>query len=129
MGAPTRDQTPTPPPIKELAAMTDKDYLTYENTRNRKNHALYSAIFNQAFPQCRMTLIVHHLSFQLPGKEPNEVPSADSLLFDHDIMRACFGDDALPIMAKASQLPCEERDEYVKQEFESRFGPVADFVS
>lgn len=102
-----------------------KNWLNDENARNKRNRALYSAILNQAYPQCRMTLIMHHLSFQLPGHEPQEIPAADTLLFCRDIMQRCFGADAEKIMVNAATvMTARDRDDYVKQEFEARFGEI-----
>jgi hypothetical protein len=89
-----------------------KDFLGCENTRNKHNAALYTRLMQQAMGQETDILIGHHLCFEM-GKDintENEVPSADCLLFDHDIMGAVFGDQAVEVMMHLARTPTESRD-------------------
>jgi DNA-directed RNA polymerase specialized sigma24 family protein len=105
-----------------------KDYLGYENARNKQHAALYTNIMRAAFGSERdcAVLIGHHLTFELGGdlNTENEVPSADCLLFDHEVMKRVFGEQALPIMAALSQVPAEERDALALRYFETRHGAI-----
>lgn len=94
----------------EIEAML-KDYLNYENERNHKNHALYERLMRRALGQDTQILVKHHLTFEVAGQEPNEVPSADTLMFDHDLMTKVFGHRALAVMAQLAIRAAEERDE------------------
>ena len=97
-----------------------KDYLSYENQRNKRNAKLYTDIIKAAFGEECQVLIGHHLTFEQGGdlNTENEIPSADTLMFDHEIMRKIFGERAKSIMMKLAEKPVEERDEYLKEVFE-----------
>jgi hypothetical protein len=90
-----------------------KDYLGYENARNKVNAELYVKLVKRAFGPDADVLIGHHLCFELGGQinTENEIPSADTLIFDHDVMTTVFGDRALSIMNHLSTIPAESRDE------------------
>lgn len=99
-----------------------KDWLGDELTRNKENGELYVALMKRAVgklaPGCRVDVLIgHHLTFELDGdiKTENEVPSADCLMFDHDLMTAAFGEAALGIMKDLSQLPCGKRDDFLRE--------------
>lgn len=103
-----------------------KDWIGYENARNKRNVQLYTDILQMALQKITgskvvAVLIGHHLVFEFDGdgdermdiETENEIPSADCLMFDHDIMTAVFGDDALFIMVGLAKLSCEHRDQYL----------------
>lgn len=105
-----------------------KDWIGYENARNKKNVQLYTDILTRALQKITgsdavAVLIGHHLVFEFDGdangsldiETENEIPSADCLMFDHEIMTAVFGADAKFIMAHLSQLDCENRDDYLRE--------------
>lgn len=99
-----------------------KDFLTYENGRNKTHRALYQAILKIAFPKEETpALIVHHLTFTDGGKEPNEIPSADTLIFDHDIMGRVFGDDAIPVMIDCARVDCTKREKVLAEHLRQRY--------
>jgi len=90
-----------------------KDYLGFENERNKKHAALYTKLIKRAYGEgASEVLIGHHLTFESHGdlNTENEIPSADTLLFDHEIMRRVFGEKALWVMMGLAQQPAEERD-------------------
>lgn len=90
-----------------------KDYLQYENARNKKYAALYTKLIKLAFGEKNAVLVGHHITFEYDGDlaTENEVPSADSLIFDHDIMQAVFGDNCIRIMQHLATVDCEQRDD------------------
>lgn len=89
-----------------------KDWLSSENARNRAHAQLYTDIMHRAFGADASILIGHHLTFEEGGDltTENEIPSADTMMFDHDIMGRVFGAEARLIMAKLSQTPVAGRD-------------------
>lgn len=100
-----------------LGHATLKDWLGYELERNKRHGELYAALLRKALakmePGVRVDVLIgHHVTFELDGDltTENEIPSADCLLFDHTIMRAVFGERAVPIMVELAQLDCGERD-------------------
>lgn len=99
--------------------MKPKDYLGYENDRNRKNAQLYVDIVRQALGCKWAVLVGHHVLYELDGnvETEGEIPSADTLMFDHPIMKTVFGDRALPIMQELASVPCEDRDAILESYF------------
>ena len=88
-----------------------KDYLVAENDRNHKNHALYERMLRKAFGPDTRILVAHHLTFEVAGGEPVEIPSADTFMFDHLLMQRVFGEDAGEVMAQLALTPTETRDQ------------------
>ena len=100
-----------------MAAM--KDFLSYENQRNKKHARLYERLLkralagtNEAAAHDIQVVVGHHITFEIGGnlESENEIPSADTLLFDHDLMGRVFGKHSKIIMATLCAVPCEERD-------------------
>lgn len=92
--------------------MAIKDYLGYENQRNKRNAGTYAKLMQLALGDDVQILIGHHLTFEVGSdlSTENEIPSADCLMFDHDIMGKVFGVRAQEYMAELAVLPCEQRD-------------------
>ena len=89
-----------------------KDYLGYENQRNKDHAALYTRLMQKAIGGNVAVLIGHHLTFEINGDlaTENEIPSADTLMFDHDLMTKVFGPRAIHVMIHLASVPCEQRD-------------------
>lgn len=88
-----------------------KNYLQYENERNQRNHKLYERLMRLAFGKDATILVAHHLNFELVGdEEPTEIPSADTLMFDHQLMQKVFGDNFYFYVAQLAVRPVEQRD-------------------
>lgn len=97
-----------------------KDYLSFENARNKTHAALYERLIKLALGRDDVAVLVgHHLTFELDldgdGRldieSMNEVPSADCLMFDHDIMLKVFGNRAFDIMRALATTHCDKRDD------------------
>ena len=88
-----------------------KDFLEYENARNRKSAALFERMLRIAYGDCQV-MVGHHIGMEFQGdlQTENEIPSADTLLFDHDIMSRVFVADAIPFMQRLAAVPCTERE-------------------
>lgn len=100
-----------------------KYYLQAENDRNTHHGPVFIDLIKRAFGVDEVVMVGHHFVFEpqqamqkFDLSKLNEIPSADTMLFDHDIMRAVFGDRALEIMARLSQTPAESRDAIVQTE-------------
>lgn len=95
-----------------------KDYLGYENARNKRNAATYERLIKRAIgPGVKVAVLVgHHITFELNGDlaTENEVPSADCLMFDHDFMGKVFGPHAVQIMQELVAVDCDKRDKMLK---------------
>lgn len=97
-----------------------KDWLGYELNRNKEHADVYVELMQRAIGKlsngCEVQVLIgHHLTFELNSDltTENEIPSADCLMFDHDIMKAVFGDNALPLMMRLVCVPCDKRDAYL----------------
>lgn len=89
----------------------------YENDRNAENRELYSAILREVFG-VKDVICGHHLVYQLEEKRADgftytfveEVPSADALIFDHDIASKLWPEDYLAKLAALAVEPISTRD-------------------
>lgn len=86
-----------------------KDYLTWENGRNHRAKKLYTDIMHEAFGASEGIVIGHHLTFD--EDDPDEIPSADTLIFDHTVARKIWGSGYLDVLRQLAQVPCELRDD------------------
>lgn len=100
---------------------TVKDYLVSENERNKRNASLFTRILLHAFPeyQPEQVIIGHHLTFMFDNKldTVDEVPSADTMMFDHFIMTRVFGSQAIAIMVELARWPVDKRDQILANYF------------
>lgn len=101
-----------------------KDYLGFENARNKQHAAVYTQLMKMGLEDKGHSvaiLIGHHLTFEVDSdlQTENEIPSADCLMFDHDIMTRVFGKGAIPLMQRLASLPCEERDFLLEEALEN----------
>lgn len=86
-----------------------KDYLLAENQRNHRNHLLYQRLMRLALGECDL-LVAHHLTFTYKDEEPNEIPSADTLIFDIELMKKVFGTRAQDVTSHLAALNVDARD-------------------
>jgi hypothetical protein len=103
-----------------------KDYLESEKVRNKTSAHLFTAIMQKAFGNPSSIMIGHHLTFEFGGdlETENEIPSADTLIFDHAAMGKVFGGRAASVMADLAVTPCERRDRRLLEHFEELHGQV-----
>lgn len=90
-----------------------KDYLGFENTRNKTHAATYERFLRAALPGCKLSVLVgHHICLEIDGdlETENEIPSADCLMFDHELMGTVFGGNAIRVMQSLALNPCGDRD-------------------
>lgn len=99
----------------------------YENQRNADNSELFKAVIREAFGVTDV-IVAHHLvyvteelrsdSFKYQIVE--EIPAADTLLFDHEIAKKLWGEDYLQVLQQLAIQPCETRDHFFRQLYLSR---------
>lgn len=91
---------------------TIKDYLGMENARNKHHADLYVKLIQLAYGDHQDVLVGHHLNFETHGDIDtiNEIPSADTLIFDHEIMSRVFPDSYLKIMALCAACSADSGD-------------------
>lgn len=86
-----------------------KDWLEYENARNRAHRALYERALKHAFGERDIISVGHH--FMISEEQVVvEIPSADTFLGDHFIMQRLFGPRYLEVIQTLFYAPVEGRD-------------------
>jgi len=106
--------------LSDSGVVSMKDYLEFESARNKSNASLYVSIMKHAFGDRADILIGHHLCFEISGDlaTENEIPSADTMMFDHNVMTSVFGDRAISIMQHLAAIPAESRDRVLEAYFD-----------
>lgn len=107
-----------------------EQYLTTENERNKKNASLYTRMIKLAFGKDAAVIIGHHLTFENDGdlNTENEIPSADTLLFDHYCMKKIFGHKAIPLMKMLASVPASKREQIVENALNNLERPMVDLI-
>ena len=90
---------------------------SYENDRNAASSQLFKDIIREVFG-VQDVIIAHHLVYVREDKRADgfmyqvveEIPSADSLIFDHDVAKKLWGDDWQWIMRDLACEPVATRD-------------------
>src|SRR5262249_5784133 len=88
----------------------------YENDRNAASRELFKAILQEVYgaDQC---IIAHHLVYEAIEKRDGfdfrvieEIPSADTLIFDHDVAKTLWGAHWKASLTQLALEPVETRD-------------------
>lgn len=103
----------------------------YENQRNAQSADLFKAIIKEA-KGVTDVIIAHHLVCVVSeeGKDHftytivQEIPSADTLIFDHDIMSTIFGVSYKEVMKELACEPVESRDKLLRKLYNMRNGKL-----
>lgn len=99
----------------------------YENDRNGENSETYKAIIREAYGVTDV-ICGHHLVYQVEDKRADgftytfveEIPSADTLIFDHDVAKKIWGAGYKSILVHLALEPTATRDELLTRLFTSR---------
>lgn len=90
----------------------------YENQRNARNAELFKSVIREAF-DVQDVIVAHHLVYVVEETHEDdfkyqiveEIPAADTLIFDHDIAKKIWGADRYIIfLARLAAEPCATRD-------------------
>lgn len=95
-----------------------KEWIMVEGRRNKQNAALYATLVCGSYGQSFEMFIGHHLAYKQKHEEIttlSEIPSADTLLFDHEIMIDVFDVRALDVMAQLARTPAVHREGLLAQ--------------
>lgn len=106
----------------------------WENDRNSVWAKLYEDIICEAWDvKDRKVICAHHLTFvrvEVRGgfeyQIVQEVPSADALIFDHEVARRLWGDRFLYVLAQLAREPVERRDQLLSRLYYSRVKRVVE---
>lgn len=87
---------------------------------------LYQRFLRKAFGDEHDIVLVGHHFLVMPQtnnpeedlKHLNEIPSADTALFDHELMGAVFGETAIQLMQRLASVPCQDREPILERALE-----------
>ena len=88
-----------------------------ENTRNTSNSKLYEAIIRTVFDDVEQVGCGHHLMFSRSNGVLDEFPSADYLIFNHDVAKRLWGDHYKHALTRLALAPVETRDQLLHKLF------------
>lgn len=104
---------------------TSKYWLQAENDRNTHHGDVFIDLIRRAFGN-EVVMVGHHFVFEPQTamdahdlSRLNEIPSADTLIFDHEIMGSVFGAGAIPLMIRLASVPAESRDALLRTALDS----------
>lgn len=103
----------------------------YENDRNAASSQLFKDIIREACDGPKDVIIAHHLTYVKVDHRDGfdyqvveEIPSADALIFDHDIAKKIWGeDDYIQVLKLLAMEPIASRDKMLGALFYSRKTP------
>lgn len=110
----------------------------YENDRNVASAKLFEDIICEAFRVLDNKVIVaHHLTFVRSERRSDgfdyqvvqEIPSADALIFDHDIAERLWGPEFQHILTLLALRPIATRDQLLAELYYGRKGANAPHLS
>lgn len=100
---------------------------SYENDRNRAGSAVFKDIIREVY---NVTDVIcgHHLIYEVRDKqkdgftydEVQEIPSADALIFDHDVAKKIWGPGYMRTLIKLALEPVETRDHLLAEMYYAR---------
>jgi len=108
----------------------------YENDRNAESRELFKAIIREAYGVTDV-IVAHHLTYVAEDKRVGEdgheytfetveeIPSADALIFDHDVAKKIWGENFKDVLVKLALEPCETRDDLLAKFWNERNQKVA----
>lgn len=116
-----------------MTLQTSKYWLQAENDRNTHHGQVFIDLIRRAFGADEVVMVGHHFVFEPKGAmealdltKLNEIPSADTMIFDHDIMGAVFGDErAKALMVQCALTRPDERDALIAEALKSLDAPKA----
>ena len=126
---------------KDISPAGNKYEGHYENDRNEVYRDLYSDIIREVYG-VRDVIIGHHLVYQTTEQLVDEktgpythtfvqeIPSADALIFDHDVARKLWGRGYLTALSTLAMTPIERRDALLSDMYYARqkCNPTAEYA-
>lgn len=99
----------------------------YENDRNGENSTLFKAVIREAYGVTDV-ICGHHLIYEVRDKRTDgftyetvqEIPSADALIFDHDVAKKIWGADWQAKLQLFALEPPATRDALVAKHYYAR---------
>ena len=115
---------------RALTTCGSKHTAGYENTRNSVFGQLYEDMIKEALGVPEV-ICAHHLVYVLEehckGTQytgAQEIPSADTLIFDHEIARKLWPTSWQAVLTELALTPIEQRDQKLSALYYSRAKPA-----
>jgi hypothetical protein len=110
--------------VGEYRALEAREsWLNTETKRHLDNLDLFEAMIRKAFPDTTMVVAGHHIMFMRHGHAmPHEIASADTLIFDHAVAAAVWGDEWALRLSDLAIAPVALRDRMLRALFNERWG-------
>ena len=103
------------------AERTKLGLIDHEADRNIANGDLFEAIIREAHEGVTFVAAGHHFMVLCTGRHvPLEIPSADSLIFDHRVAKVIWGADYKLVLSRLALEPAESRDVLLRDLYEKR---------
>lgn len=108
----------------------------YENDRNADSSELFKAIIREVY-DVKDVICGHHLVYEYEDKRADgftyqvieEVPSADALIFDHDVAMKLWGPGFKDVLVKLALEPVATRDKLLGELYAARDNTKSVFKS
>jgi hypothetical protein len=92
-----------------------------ENKRNSDNEDLFRAIITEVYPEVDLVVAGHHIFVRRAGSPgAEEIPSADHLIFDHEIAQKIWGNNWRSALEALALEPAETRDSLLRTMYMKR---------
>lgn len=99
---------------KDFSASGIKLYSGRENDRNAAAQLLVKDVLQRLHGKDLQVIVAHHLCYSEQDGDQfivEEIPSMDTLIFDHDIARSLWGNERyLDVLARLALEPVQTRD-------------------
>ena len=106
----------------EINAEREKiGYLDIEGNRNAEDADLFEAIIREAYDSVVFVACGHHLMVSIKDTPvPIEIPSADTLMFDHDVAIKIWKDGYQNILTHLALEPAATRNSLLRKLYYGR---------
>lgn len=91
-----------------------------ENQRNEDNLDLFTAMIRETHDQVQLVVVGHHIIYKEHDKSPQEIPSADYLIFDHEIAQKVWGLKWREVLTQLAMEPAAGRDALLRRLYYGR---------
>ena len=81
-----------------------------ETKRHEDSIEVFDAMIRETYDNIQLVVPSHHLVFKQHGEPPQEAPSADYLIFNHEIARKVWGGKWREVLTALALEPTETRD-------------------
>lgn len=94
------------------------DWIMAEGGRNRNAAMLSAQLLTMSYGPTFELFIGHHIAYKAKHEDTttlSEIPSIDTLLFNHPIMQDVFGERYLDVVVQLARTPTEKRERALEQ--------------